>query len=132
MGSRLDNEYFANIFWPQPPHDISNETKAAMDADLKAKRFMDAVPYDVNRQRVDVWIRHSDNQARKANREWLKSHAVKYARRWAVVSTIAWMGSWLCAGQLILEVPLTLLGVVAVVIAIGFLYASRALNSEVD
>lgn len=112
-------------FWPAFPASISEEGKAALEADLKAERTWSSQPGEQNRQRVDVWTRHSDNQSRAENRKWFKEHGMKFVRRWSALSCIAWAGAWAASGSLWTEVPLTLTGVVAGAVAIFFQFQRR-------
>lgn len=81
-----------------------------MEADMRDKGMWDAALGDTHRSKVDVWVRHADNQARSANMKWFKQHGGKFVRRWGVLSILAWVGGGVASGTLWLEVPLTLLG----------------------
>lgn len=111
-----------DYFWPKPPKQISAESQAAMQGDLRGKGVWSAELDDKHRRAVNVWTRHSDNLVRAENRQWLHKHGVKFVRRWATVSCIAWAGAWAASGTLWLEVPLVLIGFVAGVLAMLFQY----------
>lgn len=115
-------KFFYNYFWPSPPKKISAQSKSAIRADIHEKDWWSTEYSDKNRQAVDVWVRRVDNQARVANREWFKRYGMVFVKRWALLALFAWMGSWLASGNLWLEVPLTLLGVLSSVFAVFWLW----------
>lgn len=114
-----------DYFWPNPPRQISVESQAALKADLQEKGVWSAQLDDKHRSAVNVWTRHADKLARAENREWFREHGVKFVRRWAVVSCVAWAGAWVASGTLLLEVPLALAGFAAGALAIFFQYLRR-------
>lgn len=117
-------------FLPIPPKGISAESRSALRKDTKAAQFLGKPLDDVHRRSVDVWIRHTDNLSRAANREWLKERAKVYALRWASVSCVTWLGAWLASDRLIVEVPLTLAGFAAGTFAVILFVAHRVLNRQ--
>ncbi len=83
---------------PRPPKEVSVESKLTIGADTKTK------------QNIDVWTRHKDDQARAANREWLKLHSKTFAKRWTALCCALLLLGWLSSGYLYLEVPFVLGG----------------------
>lgn len=118
-----------DYFVPAPPKEVSRESADALRADVKAAGLWGELG-EGNRDKVDAWVRHSDRQARAANREWLKPRARNFALRWAMVWAVSWIGAGLARGKLAFEVPLTLAGFVAACIAAAFLFIHRSLNSN--
>ena len=114
-----------DYFWPKLPKQISEESQAALKADLQNNGLWSAQLKGKHSVAVNVWTRHADNLSRAENREWFRAHGVKFVRRWAAVSCIAWAGAWLVSGTLLLEVPLALTGFVAGVLAVVFQYLRR-------
>jgi hypothetical protein len=114
--------------WPMPPATISDESKAAFDADLKAKGSFGVLD-DSNRRRVHVRTRHRDNLARGENREYLCSSAQQFAARWACLDLGACGLAMLVQGYFWIEVPMTLIGAAAAFVAMAFWYAHRNLNA---
>jgi len=115
------------FFWPVLPAEISQDSKSALRADIKAAGVWGKPLGDTNRDAVNVWARHSDRESRASNREWLKLHANTFSKRWAVLSCVQWAGAAAASGHLIAEVPLTLAAFATGVVAIGFVFARRAL-----
>jgi len=106
-------QIFRDYFWPSPPMSISEQSKAAMDADIRDKGMWDCTLSDAHRSKVGVWVRHSDNQARSANREWFKQHGGTFVRRWGALSLLAWAAGWSAIGNAWLEVLFTLVGFIS-------------------
>ncbi len=115
------------FLWPMPPATISDESKAAIAADLKASGNF-GVPGEANRMRVDVWTRHRDSLARAMNREYLRTRAKQFAARWACIGLGAWGLGMLSKGYLWIEAPMVLIGTAATFVAMAFWYAHRTLN----
>lgn len=117
-------------FWPCPPEKISEESKAAVAADIQ-QNFRPAGPLgEADLETVNIWVRHKDNQARRTNREWLRPLAGKLACRWGWLSAVSWILSYLTSGHLLFEVPLTIIGFISGVVTFGLVYAHRSLNKE--
>lgn len=120
-----------DYFWPSPPRRVSRESDAALAADIKATGILGLNPLgDVNRNAVDVWIRHSDRQSRAENLEWLKGKAKVLALRWAVLSCALWAGAWTVSGRLIAQAPLALAAFTTGIVAIALFRIARALNTQ--
>ena len=115
-----------SYFWPNPPKKVSIVSQEAMKADLHAKGLWSACLEDNHRAAVEVWTRHADNLARSENRAWFRKYGVKFVRRWTAVACIAWALAWAASDSLRFEIPFSLLGAVAVVIAIAFQYLRKA------
>lgn len=125
-------ETLVAFLWPRPPAEVSNQSKVALKADLKAARKDSSMLGDQSRMGVDVWTRHRDNLARAENRAYLGAHAKTFAGRWACIGVCAWGLAWMAEGWLWIEVPLTLAGAVAGLVAIAFVYTHRSLNRGHD
>lgn len=117
-----------DFLWPTPPGKISKASQDALRADVKSAGIWGKELDDVNRQSVDVWVRHGDNLGRAANRAWLAPRAKVYAVRWGTLALLALGSAFASSGLPVLEVPMTLAAVAAGGIAAGFLIAHRVLN----
>jgi hypothetical protein len=115
-----------DYFWPKLPACISEETQSALKADLKESSGLELG--DDHRVRVSPWLRMKDREARSANCEWLSRHAFTFFKRWAFLSMFLLSVAWMTSGILIVEIPTTLGGVLAAILACSFFYAHRTLN----
>ena len=122
------------FFWPALPGRISVESADALRADVKASGVRGQEVDQINRNAVDVWVRHSDNMNRANNREWLRPQAKVFALRWGVLSAVLWLTSWIASNvhassvPIAVEVVLTLAAFATGVVAMAFLFTHRVLR----
>lgn len=116
-----------DYYWPNPPTDISAESKEAFKKDLSKMKVFDIELEDTNRMRVSPWIRLKDNYARSVNKEWLSKCALTFFKRWLILSCLLWGIGFMSTGILIIEVPMTIGGFVSGIVAVGFLYVHRTM-----
>jgi len=114
-----------SYFWPNPPKRISAESETGFKADLLARELWSGELEDKQSSAIDVWTKHADNLARAENRAWFREHGMKFVRRWATMSFIAFGLAWLASGSVIFEVPFALTGLVAGGVTVFFQFLRR-------
>lgn len=109
-----------DFFWPNPPEEFSGPSLA----DLESRGFRLATSRK-NRRAVDAWLRERHEAAAADRRDWIRRHAIKFARRWAALCALAWTAARLLPLGLA-EVPLLLVAVGSAIVSVGFFLVHRS------